>query len=145
MAYASAEDVAARLGRELDTDEETLVEARLEDAELILRSRIPDMDDKVLDDPIFEKILIMVESEMVLRLVRNPDGYTQETDGNYSYTISRAVAGGLLEVLPGEWALLGVKSGMVVLAPDFSPYPYGSEPDVLHVYTEAQAIEDGWA
>lgn len=145
MAYATPEDVAARLGRELDTDEETLVEARLGDVELILKSRIPDLDDKATESAFYEAVVVLVESEAVLRLIRNPDGYTQETDGNYSYTISRAVASGKLEILPEEWSLLGYRASMRVLKPTFEPYPYAGEVADLVPYTEEQAIEDGWA
>ena len=92
MAYATPVDVEARLGRPLDESETQVVSARLNDAELIIRSRIPDLDEKVLDGTVTEAAIVMVEAEMVLRLVRNPEGYTAETDGNYSYQISADVA-----------------------------------------------------
>lgn len=122
MAYASADDVAARLGRELDEGETLLVNTRLGDAELLLKQRIPDLDDRVADTtewPNYEELVIMIESEMILRLVRNPDGYSQESDGNYSYAIYQKVASGALEILDSEWLLLGVKgSGMFVIIPN---------------------------
>src|SRR5690606_41423625 len=73
MAYATPEDVEARLGRPLEEWERTVVAQRLEDAELILRSRIPDLDERIADGRVSEDAVVMVESEMVMRLVRNPE------------------------------------------------------------------------
>lgn len=117
MAYATPDDVEIRLGRDFSEPETQVVQTRLGDAELILRSRIPDLDQKVLDGSIPEQAVIMVECEMVLRLVRNPEGYTSETDGNYSYQISSDVSSGKLSVLPYEWGLLGVRGGIYTLTP----------------------------
>jgi len=117
MAYATPEDVEVRFMRPLDEDEKRVVAARLEDAELLLRSRIPDLDEKVAAGVLDRALVVMVEAEMVLRLIRNPDGLVQETDGSYSYSTSQKVASGLLEVLPREWTLLGVRSGVYVIDP----------------------------
>lgn len=124
MAYATVTDVEARLGRELDEAEAQVVSVRLEDAELILRSRIPDLDERIADGRIQEAAVVMIECEMVLRLVRNPEGYTAETDGNYSYQISSDVASGRLSVLPYEWGLIGIRGSIYSIAPYVSvPYP----------------------
>lgn len=117
MAYASASDVEARLGRTLDASETTIVNTRLNDVELIIRNRIPDIDTKVSTGEVDPELVVMVEAESVLRLIRNPEGYTAETDGNYSYQISARVASGQLDVLPSEWALLGVKGGAFTITP----------------------------
>lgn len=117
MAYATPEDVEVRFMRPLDEDEMRVVAARLEDAELLLRSRIPDLDEKVTAGVLDQALVVMVEAEMVLRLIRNPDGLVQETDGSYSYSTSQKVASGLLEVLPREWTLLGVRSGVYIIDP----------------------------
>ena len=117
MAYATTADVEARLGRTLDASETQIVQARLADSELLIKSRIPDLADKILDGTILQEAVVMVESDMVLRLVRNPDGYSQETDGNYSYTLHSEIASGRLSVLPHEWALLGVRGGVYTIKP----------------------------
>jgi hypothetical protein len=120
MAYAAAEDVQARFLRTLDTDEQRVVTTRLDDAERMIRRRITDLDAQIVAGTIDQDDVIQVEADMVLRLIRNPDGYSSETDGNYSYTISSQVASGVLEVLPDEWALLGVRRGAFILAPTFA-------------------------
>jgi hypothetical protein len=143
MAYATPEDVADRLGRDLDEQESRIVEARLGDAELKLRNRIPDLDSRVAASADYEATVIMVEAEMILRLVKNPDGFAEETDGNYSYRLSSQVASGRLEVLDEEWAELGVRRGAFTLHPTFYQ-GYGDDRPLLP-YTMNSAIRDGWA
>lgn len=122
--YASHEDVQDRYEQDLDTRLEAIVDVRLGDAERLIKHRIKDLDARLLLDPAEANYLdidtlIQVEAEMVLRLIRNPEGYSQESDGNYSYAIYQQVASGKLEVTDSEWDLLGAKqTGLWTLAPD---------------------------
>lgn len=127
MAYASVTDVEARLGRTLESSESQIVTTRLNDVELMIRHRIPDLDTKVSTGVIDPALIVMVECDAILRLVRNPDGYTAETDGNYSYQISKEVASGRLDILSGEWALLGIRNGAFTIRPSLAPL-YGNCP-----------------
>lgn len=121
MAYATVEDVEARLGRELTDDEETQVLALLEDVEAMIKLRIPDLDERVADGRIPERIVVMVEVNAVIRVIRNPDAFISETDGNYSYQRSSDGASGYLEILPNEWDWLTGDGGMFQIVP-VSPY-----------------------
>ncbi|AOT24674.1 head-to-tail adaptor [Mycobacterium phage Stasia] len=114
MAIATAQDVENRWVRELSEEETTLVNTRLNDAERMLKRRVKNLDSVDPED------VKQVEADMVLRLLRNPEGYTQETDGNYTYMLSQALASGKLEVLPEEWEALGIRRGNTfVLVPTF--------------------------
>jgi hypothetical protein len=115
MAYAQTSDVQARLGRPLTVDEGLQADAFLEDAEILIKARIPDLDDKVADGDIAEASVIMVESNAVVRLLRNPDGFIGESDGNYSYQKNGKLATGALEILEHEWSLLGCGSGVFLI------------------------------
>lgn len=118
MAYATASDVASRLGRELTEEETGLVEVRLEDAERLIRRRVIALDGNVDSGVIASDDVVQVESEAVIRLVRNPQGLLSETDGNYTYMFNSQNASGKLEILPEEWEMLGlVRSRMAVLSP----------------------------
>lgn len=118
MAYATASDVATRWGRELTPEETGMVNVRLEDAERMIRRRIPDLDAKITAGTINVEDVVQVESDSVLRLARNPEGYVSETDGDYTYTLSKDLAGGTLGITDDEWAILGVTSGgMFYLTP----------------------------
>lgn len=130
MAYAQLSDVQARLGRPLTDDEKTQAETLLEDAELEIRARIPDLDDKVTSGDISEDVVIRVEASAVKRVVKNPDGYTSETDGDYTYQINYQLASGELEITEKEWGLLGVNRGMFLINLKVpTPFErYGDEP-----------------
>lgn len=117
MSYASPSDVSDRLGRPLSTDEATQVAALLGDVEVLIKSRIPDLDDQVDAEDISEALVVMIEANSVVRLLRNPNGYTSETDGEYSYQINWRLASGSLSITDDEWALLGVKSGIFMIHP----------------------------
>lgn len=126
MAYAGATDVIVRLGKEtVDPEITALIEVRLDDAERMierglkrrglttLASRIAALLVDALD-------VAQAEADMVLRLVRNPEGFLSETDGEYTYMFRQDLASGKLEVLPEEWEALGVfdASGFFILTPN---------------------------
>lgn len=114
MAYAVLTDVQARLGRPLTADEQTQVPTLLADTEILIKARISDLADKVEDND-YLAIVKMVESNVVRRLIRNPDGYTSETDGDYTYQINYKLASGDLQITDQEWSLLGVTSGISLI------------------------------
>ena len=121
MAYATANDVAVRWAKTPSDDEIALIDVRLNDVERLIRKRIPDLDDQISDGILDVDDVVQVESEVVLRVIRNPDGYVSETDGNYTYQLAHTTIAGRLELTPDEWLLLGVslKGGMFTLVPDF--------------------------
>lgn len=118
MTYAAPSDVQTVLGRELTPEETTMVERRLAQVERMILRRIPDLATRVDAQELDVADVIDIEAEAVLRLVRNPEGYLSEGDGTYSYRFDRDAASGKLEILPREWALLGVRpSRLAVIAP----------------------------
>lgn len=117
MAYATPEDVSSRLGRDLDESEALIVNVRLNDVERLIRSRKPSLDADITSGMLDVEVVKQVEAEAVLRLVRNPEGYRSETDGNYSYQIDASVASGRISILDDEWALLGASRGAFVIRP----------------------------
>jgi hypothetical protein len=118
MSIAQPSDVQSRLGRELTPEDTILVTVRLNDAERML-SRFANLPAKDQED------VKQVEAEMVLRLVRNPEGYASERDGTYGYTFNQAMASGELELTARDLAILGVVkgTGFVVLEPVHSQGP----------------------
>lgn len=67
--------------------------------------------------------VVSVEAEVVVRYLANPDGLSSETDGNYSYTRTQAVAGaGSLALTSEEWSLLAA-SQLHSIAPYLNPLP----------------------
>ena len=124
MAYASPADVADRLGRPLTEAEQTQAPVLLEDAEILIRARIPDLDDRIADGLLSEAVVVMVEANAVMRVLRNPEGYRQEQDGDYMYSVDPQVASGRLFIADDEWRLLGVSRAFTIvpyLAPPSCP------------------------
>ena len=119
MAYTTVADVTARWARTPTDEEVTLIQVRLEDCERLIRRRIPTLDAKISSGDIAEADLNQVVADAVLRLVRNPDGYLSETDGNYTYMLRQDISTGKLEILPEEWEILGItKSRLSILIPN---------------------------
>lgn len=117
MAYASLADIQARLGRPLTADEQTQAETLLDDVELEIRSRIPDLDDQVTAGDIHADNVIRVEASAVKRVLQNPEGYISETDGDYSYQLNHRYSSGELEITAHEWTLLGIGGGVFTIRP----------------------------
>lgn len=108
MPFATADEVRELIPRASLAPEETaMVEKRIAQAERKIRRRIRDLDDQILDGSIDEQTVSDVIVEAVLRVVRNPEGFTQETDGNYSYILS-SEHNGKLYITDDEWEELGI-------------------------------------
>ena len=105
MATATSQDVESRLGRPLDESEVALAETLLGDVELLIKSKARNFD--ALDPD----IVVMVEATAVARVLRNPDGIRSQSADEFSYTVDSRVASGYLNLLPDEWALLGIGRG----------------------------------
>ncbi|EHB44149.1 Phage protein Gp19/Gp15/Gp42 [Mycolicibacterium rhodesiae JS60] len=120
MAHATADDVVELWAKEPEAEVLALIERRLAQVERMIRRRIPDLDTQAAADADFKAELVDVESDAVLRLVRNPEGYMSETDGAYTYQLRSDLASGKLEILPDEWEKLGVISqkGMATFVPN---------------------------
>jgi hypothetical protein len=131
MAYATPTDVEDRLGRPLD-ELQTIVAVRLGDAERLIRVRKPTLDDDITSGALDVDLVKQIEAEAVLRLIKNLDGYTSESDGNYAVQISALVASGRLTIEDHEWVLLGVSQGVFVVRPVLEfPGPTASTDPVL--------------
>ncbi|KMO68896.1 Gp19/Gp15/Gp42 family protein [Mycolicibacterium obuense] len=118
--YAAVADVEELWAQEFTDAERTLVERRLAQAERTIRRRISDLDDRAAE-PDYRADLIDIESDVVLRVIRNPDGYQSEQDGEYGYRFHPEAASGKLEITDEEWRTLGAGTslGMFVFVPVF--------------------------
>ena len=122
MAYATARDVVTLWAKEPEPEVMVLIERRLEQVERMIRRRIPSLDTLTAASATFLADLIDIEADVVLRLVRNPEGYISETDGAYTYQLQTDLSGGRLVVLNDEWTALGVfrLSRMSTIVPQFT-------------------------
>lgn len=108
MALATPSDVATRLGRDLTSEEMALASELLDVAEARLRLRIPDLDQRIAANPYYERVVVDVLANAVVRVIKNPEGYRREMDGSYSYAFDSRAAAGFLTFLDDELAVLGL-------------------------------------
>lgn len=115
MSLATFEDVQNRFHRDIDPEDRRLIETRLRDAETKIRSKIQDLDYQIAQNPALEEIVIRVCADAVIRLIRNPEGFVQETDGGYTYMRGQYLEDGKLTITREEWADLGIKKKISVI------------------------------
>lgn len=108
---ATPTDVETRLLRPLSTEETQAVTLWLADAEDEIRTLVPDLDAKIDAGTLRNSAVARVQANMVVRLVRNPEGIVQESDGDYSYTRRAALVTGELALTRSERRSLGLSSG----------------------------------
>ena len=124
MAFANLTDVADRLGRPIsDPDEVKQVNAWIADVEVIIRSRIPDIDDQIGDGALSADVVTMVTTNAVVRKALNPTGKQNERIDDYSYGLTEDAARGDLFLTEAEWGLLMPvsASGAFSVRPGFDP------------------------
>jgi hypothetical protein len=101
--FATIEDVEF-LWRPLAQEEVGAASVLLARVSALVRTRIPDIDTRIAGDPNFGVLATGVVVDAVLRVLRNPEGYTSEQIGAYAY--SRAAGASGLYLTDLEWALL---------------------------------------
>lgn len=129
--FATVADVAARWGQTPSDADAALIAIRLADAERMILRRIPDLHDLVRKGEIATEDVVQVEADAVLRLIRNPEGFISETDGDYSYQMSKELAAGRLTILDDEWDMLGyrrARMSILVADPVVPVDPFEREP-----------------
>lgn len=109
MTYAQPADVAALLARTLEPAEEALAQRRLDQVERLIKRRVPDLDDQITDGIIDQADVVDIEAEAVYRVMRNPEGFVSEGDGQYNYQRSPEAADGRLKLTAEEWLTLGIR------------------------------------
>lgn len=89
------------------TDSEKINAAyRIRQASALVRREVHSVDDDLSAGTVSADLVSGVVVDMVLRLLRNPEGKVQESIDDYAYRRSDAVAGGALYISAEEIALL---------------------------------------
>lgn len=94
-------DLEARW-RPLSAQESTNALAFLDDAWAMLLSRRPDLESYITAGTVSDATVVRVVCAMVLRVMKNPDGYDSESLDDYTYRRNAVIASGLLHVTPDE-------------------------------------------
>ena len=100
---ATTADVESRW-RSLTAAETVVADTRLDDAWAHLLAKRPTLEADITAGTVSEANAIRVVSDMVIRLMKNPDGKRSETIDDYSYTRDELVSAGMLYVTDAELA-----------------------------------------
>ncbi|MGN6245117.1 MAG: Gp19/Gp15/Gp42 family protein [Motilibacteraceae bacterium] len=126
---AAVSDLVRRW-RPLSDSEQIIAASLLDDAWQILLSRVAllqsrlDPADTATTVKLDPKLVVAVETAMVLRVLRNPDGKRQESIDDYSWTRDNAVSAGLLYATDDELAMLapaGASTNAFTITPTGTP------------------------
>lgn len=111
MAITVFADVEAFVKRDIPASDQTWVESKITEAEALLETYIGDADAWIAADPNPPKRqqkFILAVCRMVERVFKNPDGYSTETDGDYSYGRASVISSGEVYASRTDLRLLGL-------------------------------------
>jgi hypothetical protein len=103
MQFADVADIVARF-RPLDEQETVNAEAFLEDAWWMLLSRLPSLEDQINDGHVRLENVTRVICQMVIRILKNPDGLLEESIDDYRFRRDALLSTGALHVTAAELA-----------------------------------------
>lgn len=102
--FATVDDVDAL--RPLDSDERDRAGVLLVYASATIRKPMPDIDARIASGDLDADLPRLVAVQMVIRVLRNPDGVRQETVGPSSISYDTSAALGQLVLTDDELAIL---------------------------------------
>lgn len=132
--YASLADVSVLFP--LSASREAEAQRLLDDAEGIIRTRVPYLDAHIATGRVTSAAVRSVLVGMVIEVLRNPSGYRSEQAGDYTYTFDRSSAAGALRLSAEDIKVLTGRTGRpgsVQLADDARHRPLRTPP-----------LVDGW-
>ncbi|MCU1488287.1 MAG: hypothetical protein JWN67_5033 [Actinomycetia bacterium] len=103
--FATTADVAG-IWRPLTTEEQVVATNLLAYASVIIRARVPGIDDRIAAGTLDGALARMTAAEMVKRRLENPDGYRSEQIDDYSFTRDQEHSAGGLYLTDDEMGLL---------------------------------------
>lgn len=101
MTPATTEDVEVRF-RPLSAAEQVTTATFLEDAWGMLLSRRPRLEADIEAGKVAKASVVRVLCAMVIRVLRNPEGYLEESIDDYKYRRDTVLSTGLLHVTADE-------------------------------------------
>lgn len=112
MSWAIPQDVIDRwVGSDVPTDLD-LVQALINDAEAVILSEYPKIQDRIDDEELSLATVVMVQCRMVMRLLRNPEAltYLQQTTGPFGQARNFGTGNSDIWLSDNELSLLAPKT-----------------------------------
>ncbi len=121
----------AEVFRPLTLAEQSLARALLRRASALIRGRFPNLDQRIASGTIPAETAGQAAINMVLPVLRNPNGLRAESVGPFSRTFDVSRAAGLLVLTAAEEKLLepavtaAAPAGTIMARPGLAPWPIG--------------------
>jgi hypothetical protein len=127
--YATVADIEARWGASLGSQQQQ-VQAMIDDAHAYIRARVPTVDARVTAGTVDPAVITSVIAQMVLSVLRNPEGLRAEMAGVFQRQLDTSAASGRLTLTDEQLMLLGEGKDALSLevADDALPAPWRDDP-----------------
>ena len=112
--YATVADIEARWGSSLGSQQQQ-VQAMIDDAHAYIRARVPTVDARVTAGTVDPAVITSVIAQMVLGVLRNPEGLRAEMAGVFQRQMDTSAASGRLTLTDEQLMLLGEQNEAVNL------------------------------
>lgn len=83
--YAHPQDVGDRWAGYSEAEHKARVVTLIGDAEALILDRIPGLPTRISKGVVSDRVVLAVVVDMCKRVLRNPDGFRSEDDGDYRY------------------------------------------------------------
>ena len=108
--YATVDDVVAEYDGTIADDQIEYVERKLTSAELVVRSVAGDIGARIGSGQTTFDAVKLVLCNMVIRLLRNPEGVRTQTVGPFSVSVDPSVSSSQLLITREDRQLLGLRA-----------------------------------
>lgn len=108
--YATVDDVVAEYDGTIGDDQIDYVERKLTSAELVVKSVAGDIGARIGSGATSFEAVKLVLCNMVIRVLRNPDGVRTQTVGPFSVSVDPSTSQAQLVVTREDRQLLGLKA-----------------------------------
>lgn len=115
--FASTDDVGLAWNQPVSDEQQEYVDYLIDKAERLVRDKVPTLDARITATTLSALTVGDVVVDMVVRLLRNPEGLSSESAGDYSYQRNAATGEGRLFMRPDEIARLRGNPGQVSSVP----------------------------
>lgn len=108
--YATVDDVVAEYDGTITDDQIEYIERKLTSAELVVKAVAGDIGARIGSGATSFEAVKLVLCNMVIRLLRNPEGVRTQTVGPFSVSLDQASSSAQLVITREDRQLLGLKA-----------------------------------